>query len=111
MSPLGRAVYHILRRRTTLAEPRISYADLAAQLRAASADFAGINHRSRLLYAALNEVGDRCRRLQLPPLPALVVRADTRRPGAAYFAGCRGDPVAAWWRDVEAVRATTYPPR
>jgi hypothetical protein len=23
----------------------------------------------------------------------------------------RGDKVAAWWRDVEAVRATTYPSR
>ena len=32
----------------------------------------------RELYAALWEVGDACRHLDLPPLPALVVRADTR---------------------------------
>jgi hypothetical protein len=117
MSPLGQAVYQILRRRTSLPESRITYAELAAQLRDTSEDFAHINHRSQLLYGALNEVGEKCRLLKLPLLPALVVRSDTRRPGAAYFAGkCtgttyQGDPVATWWREVEAVRATTYPRR
>jgi hypothetical protein len=114
MSPLAQAVYEILRRRAPLAEPRITYADLAAGVRAASRRFKGVNHRSRALYAALSEVGAECRRLELPPLPALVVRADTRRPGSAYFEGSRalrpGDRVAAWWQDVEAVRVTAYPP-
>jgi hypothetical protein len=117
MSPLAEAVYEILRRRVPLDEPRISYAKLSAELRAASKDFASINHRSRLLYAALVEIGEECRRLGLPPLPALVVRADTRRPGSAYFEGKHTgtiptrDRVASWWRDLEAVRAATYPPR
>jgi hypothetical protein len=116
MSPLAAAVYDILRRRTSRQDPRITYAELAGQLRARSEEFADINHRSRPLYAALGEVGKECRRLRLPPLPALVVRADTRRPGAAYFeGGCtgmvyRGDKVAAWWRDVEAVKQAAYPP-
>jgi hypothetical protein len=117
MSPLAEAVYDILRLRTPLPEPRISYADLAARLRQRSKAFAGINHRSRQLYAALWEIGDECRRLGLPPLPALVVRADTRRPGEAYFEGATARTahpaakIAAWWRDLDGVRRTTYPAR
>jgi hypothetical protein len=116
MTPLAKAVYKILRRRASLEEPRISYAELAARLREASEDFAHVNHRSRQLYAALGEIGALCRRLRLPPLPALVVRADTRRPGSAYFEGkCTGsvragEKLAAWWADLEAVRQATYPP-
>jgi hypothetical protein len=112
VSPLAEATYEILRRRSSLAEPRITYAELARQLRDHSEEFETIYHRSRELYAALCEVGQACRRLHLPPLPALVVRADTRRPGAAYYTGrFRGEGIAAWQRDLEAVRQTTYPPQ
>jgi hypothetical protein len=117
MSPIAEAVYEILRRRTSLEEPRITYAQLAAGLRKKSKAFAAVNHRSRAMYAALTEVGNECRRLGLPPLPALVVRADTRRPGSAYFEGkCTGvvqarNRLAAWWADLEAVRGMDYPPR
>ena len=55
-----------------------------------------------------------CRRLGVPPLPALVVRADTRRPGDAYYEGMpwkiRGQRIAAWQRDLDAVRRAKYPP-
>ena len=114
MSPLATAVYEILRRRPPcLEEPRITYAELARQLRDASEAFEYITHRSRELYAALVEVGRECRRLGLPPLPALVVRADTRRPGAAYYASTfpRSSAVAAWREDLERVKQCTYPPR
>jgi hypothetical protein len=117
MSPLAAAVYDILRRRTAQPDPRLSYAELAEQLRDTSEVFEYVHHRSRQLYAALGEVGKECRRLRLPPLPALVVRADTRRPGAAYYAGKRsggifkGDQIAAWRRDLEGVRRTRYPRR
>jgi hypothetical protein len=117
MSPLAEAVYEILRSWTSRPDPRITYAELAEQLREADEDFADIYHRSRQLYAALGEVGTVCRRLGLPALPALVVRADTRRPGAAYFEGkCsgsayKGESVSAWRRELEAVREATYPPR
>src|SRR5947209_6999642 len=87
MSPLARAVYHILRQRPGLADPRVTYKELACQLRDAGPAFEHLTHRSAELYAALWEVGDACRHLNLPPLPALVVRADTRRPGDAYFSG------------------------
>jgi hypothetical protein len=115
VSPLAAAVYEILRRQVPSPEPRITYAELAARLRATSGEFGHITHRSRELYTALADVGRECRRLGLPPLPALVVRADTRRPGAAYYTGrCAGtgapaNPVAAWYRDLEMVKTATYP--
>jgi hypothetical protein len=116
MSPLARMMYEVLRRRVgEMADPRITYSELAEQLCANEA-FDGLHRRSPELYAALREVGAECRRLGLPPLPALVVRADTRRPGSAYYAGkCsgtrpRGDAVEAWRRDLEAVKQAVYPP-
>lgn len=115
MSPLADAIYAILRSRVSDADPRITYAELAEQLRDCGEDFEHIHHRNRELYAALTEVGQECRRRRLPPLPALVVRADTGRPGAAYYASKRsrllyhGERVAAWRRDLEAVKRARYP--
>jgi hypothetical protein len=109
------AVYRILRLRRALPEPRITYAELVRTLRDASEAFETLTHRSRELYAALVEVGEECRRLGLPPLPALVVRADTGRPGAAYHAPgagvSKGELAAAWRDDLEAVKRTEYPAR
>ena len=112
MSGLAEAIYSILILRLSSPDPRISYAELASQLREASEEFELVSHRSRELYAALGEIGDLCRRLGLPPLPALVVRADTRRPGEAYAGGpCTGERAAAWREDLEAVKRATYPAR
>ena len=86
-------------------------------LRETSEAFEHMTHRSRELYAALVEIGEECRRLALPPLPALVVRADTGRPGAAYCTGKgtgiarKGEQAAAWREDLEAVRQASYPAR
>ena len=85
LSPLAAAVYDVLRARPGLPDPRITYAELAALLRETSEDFEHVSHRSRPLYAALGEVADEFARLGLPSLAALVVRADSRRPGAAYY--------------------------
>jgi hypothetical protein len=115
MSPLGEAVYRILRSRTLLSEPRITYKELATALRESNPAFEYVHHRQQALYVALGEVGTECRRLKLPPLPALVVRADTKRPGAAYYAGKRSVPtyryeqISAWREDLEAVKGTAYP--
>lgn len=117
MSPLARVIYDILRRRVSLDDPRITYAELAEQVREIGDEFEYAHHRNRQLYVALAEVGAECRRLELPPLPALVVRADTRRPGEAYYEGrCtgmvyRGERIAAWREDLEAVKAAQYPKR
>src|ERR1700688_1856412 len=117
MSPLSEAVYEILRSQASEAEPRITYKELAERLRDSSDDFAHVNHRSQQLYASLWDVGRECRRLRLPGLPALVVRADTRRPGDAYFEApgsrllYKGEKVAAWRRELEAVKGAKYPRR
>jgi hypothetical protein len=114
MTHLAKAVYGILRRRVKRSEPHITYAELARELRDADPDFETITHRSRELYTALWEVGGACKRLRLPPLPALVVRADTHRPGDAYYEGMkatrRGECIAIWQRDFDAVRKSRYPP-
>jgi hypothetical protein len=115
VSPLAKAAYNILRLRLSRDEPRITYSQLAEQLRETSEEFEHAWHRSREFFAALGEIGRECRRLGLPPLPALVVRADTGRPGAAYFGGrragtrTRGERVAAWRRDLERVKRSQYP--
>jgi hypothetical protein len=115
MSPLADAIYELLRRRTRLKDPRITYKELAAALRDYSDEFEFAHQRNPSLYRALAEVGEKCRQLKLPPLPALVVRADTKRPGDAYYQGSRfdgtyrGERINAWRRDLEAVRGTTYP--
>jgi hypothetical protein len=111
---LAKTVYEILRTRIGQTDPRITYAELARELREIDPEFENVTHRSQELYTALWEVGGVCKRLKLPPLPALVVRADTRRPGDAYFEGIkesrRGERIAAWQRDFDAVRQTDYPP-
>jgi hypothetical protein len=115
LSALARAVYHVLRKRVGLSDPRITYKELACVLRDTDTAFEHLTHRSQELYAVLWEVGDLCRHLGLPPLPALVVRADTRRPGDAYFTGGapahRGERTAAWQRDLDAVCQAAYPAR
>jgi hypothetical protein len=117
MSPMAEAIYEILRRRIGRDDPRITYKELAAALRDCDEAFEYAHYRNPQLYTALGEIGRECRRARLPPMPALVVRADTRRPGDAYYAAkssgivYKGDSVIAWRRDLEAVKRATYPPR
>jgi hypothetical protein len=116
MTSLAKAVYDILRRRVGDDDPRISYAELARELRDVAEEFDHLNHRSRELYQALCEVGDACDRLGLPSLAALVVRADSRVPGDAYYTEMpaelsRGEKVALWREELEAVKRAKYPAR
>jgi hypothetical protein len=116
MSPLAEAVYEILRAQLGGPDPRITYAELASRLRETSEEFEYIHHRSRQLYAVLGEVAQACRKLRLPSLAALVVRADSGRPGEAYYQGrnpplrSRGEKVSAWRQELEAACQAVYPP-
>jgi hypothetical protein len=114
MTALAEAIYDVLRLRLDQPDPRISYAELARALREVDSSFEHLTHRSREMYSSLCEIGELCRKRNLPPLPALVVRADTRRPGEAYYEGMsqayKGERIAAWREDLEAVCATEYPP-
>ena len=98
MSPLAEAVYDVLRTRPGRADPRITYAELAAAVREASAELEHVHHRNRQLYAALGEVEDACRRLGLPSLAALVVAGaadEEREEVTRVVAGAGAEVVTA----------------
>jgi hypothetical protein len=98
MSPLARTIYKQLRRRVR-SEPSITYGELAVALGKHS-----LHPRSPRLYAALGEVSNACRHEHLSYLPAIVWRADTRRPSAGCYkvahprASTEAARVAAWER-------------
>ena len=111
MSPLARRIYSQLRRRVNTAQPSITYGELATEL--------AIHQRSPKLHAALGEVTNACRHAALPCLPALVWRADMRRPSAGYYkaahprAATDAARISAWQREHAAVivAAARFPPR
>ena len=81
MSPLATAIYRQLRRRLRRDQPSLTYAELAHSL-----DYRHATHpRSPRLHAALGEVTAACKEAGLPCLPALVWRADSKRPSAGYY--------------------------
>jgi hypothetical protein len=97
MSPLAARVYKQLV--TSIRRNKISmtYGELAAAVE--------VHHRNPQLHAALGEVTNACRHLQLPCLPAIVWRADNRRPSDGYYkvahprAHTDEARVAAWERE------------
>nr|HEX4314749.1 hypothetical protein [Kofleriaceae bacterium] len=81
MTPLANAIYKLLVRRLRAGALSITYGDLSAALPARVAT----HQRSRNLHGALCEVSRACHARQLPRLPAMVWRADRKRPGPIYF--------------------------
>jgi hypothetical protein len=77
MSPLATKIYKQLRKRVIAGTASITYRELAAAL--------DQHPRSTRFHAALGEVANACRHAQLPCLPAIVWRADTRRPSTGYY--------------------------
>jgi hypothetical protein len=81
MSPLATAIYRKLVRRIRQEHPSITYGALARSLGRHAT-----HHRDPRFHAALGEVAHACRHGGLPCLPAIVWRADTRRPSGGYYA-------------------------
>lgn len=76
-----------------------------------------VHWRSRVLFGALGTVVKACRKRKLGALPALVVRRDTRRPGASYYpvahptAKTRKARRARWWAELSKITTSLpYPP-
>ncbi|HEY1556552.1 MAG TPA: hypothetical protein VGF94_17070 [Kofleriaceae bacterium] len=113
MSPLAKTIYKQLLRRARSHAPSITYAELAGGLGARS-----VHHRSPAFHAALGELANTCRHRQLPCLPAMVWRADTRRPSDGYYkvahprAHTEPARIAAWEREHARVIAelASFPP-
>jgi len=77
MTPFATSVYKHLLRHARNKEPAITYAELASRME--------IHARSPKLHAALGEISQACRHSDLPCLPAIVWRSDTRRPSTGYY--------------------------
>ena len=101
MSPLADRIYKQLLARVRRKNPSITYGELATAV--------DIHPRSPKLHAALGEVANTCRHNQLPCLPAIVWRSNTKRPSDGYYkvahprAHTDEARVAAWEREHDRV--------
>src|SRR5690349_4379454 len=77
MSPLANQIYKHLLSLVRRNKPSITYGELATAV--------DVHPRSRRLHVALGEVTNACRHAQLPALPAIVCRADSKRPSDGYY--------------------------
>jgi hypothetical protein len=77
MSPLANQVYKCLVTAVRRNKSSITYGELATAIEA--------HPRSPALHAALGEVTNACRHAHLPALPAIVCRADSKRPSDGYY--------------------------
>ena len=101
ISPLAREIYRQLVRHLRAKQRSITYGELAASV----SEKIPTHHRSSKLHAALGELTVACRERDLPLLPAMVWRNDSRRPSDGYYAiahpRARTDEArkAAWERE------------
>ena len=111
MSPLASRIYkHLV---TSLRRNKVSmtYGELATAV--------DVHHRNPKLHAALGEVTNACRHHQLPCIPAMVWRADNRRPSDGYYkvahprAHTDAAKASAWEREHARVIASAaqFPPK
>lgn len=97
MTPLAHRIYKQLLAHVRRKKASITYGELASAV--------DIHPRSRTLHAALGEVSNACRHHELPCLPAIVWRADSKRPSDGYYkvahprAHTDAARVAAWERE------------
>jgi hypothetical protein len=111
MSPLATHVYKVLVHNLRRNVHSVTYGDLAERV--------DVHKRSPALHAALGELTNACRHAELPCLPAMVWRADSRRPSDGYYkvahprAHTDEARVAAWEREHARVIASAaqFPPK
>src|SRR6476659_7377349 len=88
LSVLASSIYAVLRQRTTLGEPRISYRDLVEELGPLAPPNQNLQPQDRRLSAALGELGHACHAAGLPAISAIVVQREQDglgMPGEGYF--------------------------
>jgi hypothetical protein len=97
MSPLANRIYKQLLSHVRRQHASITYGELAKAV--------DVHRRSPKLHAALGEVTNACRHQQLPALPAIVWRADSKQPSDGYYkvahprAHTEDARVSAWERE------------
>ena len=77
MSPLAQKIYKHLLNQVRRNHSSITYGKLATAI--------DVHPRSPALHQALGEVTNACRHAKLPALPAIVCRADSKRPSDGYY--------------------------
>src|SRR4051812_19817060 len=88
ISALAELIYGVLRQRTNMSEPRLSYRDLVEELGALPAPNQNLQPLDRRLFAALGELGHACHEAGLPAISAIVVQRDhdaLGMPGEGFF--------------------------
>jgi hypothetical protein len=112
MTGLPLTIYKALRPRAASAN-RLTYKQLCLHLATKGRK---VHWRSSVLFGALGTIVVECRKRKLGALPALVVRRDTRRPGASYYpvahkgAATRAARIAAWRGELNTISKSKYPP-
>lgn len=77
MSPIANQIYKHLLSTIRKNKQSITYSELAKAV--------DVHPRSPALHSALGEVTNACRHAQLPVLPSIVCRADSKRPSDGYY--------------------------
>ena len=111
MSPLANQIYKRLLSQVRRKNPSLTYGELATAV--------DVHPRSPALHSALGEVTNACRHAKLPALPAIVCRADSRRPSEGYYkvahprAHTDEARISAWEREHAKVleSAAEFPPK
>lgn len=111
MSPLANQIYKHLLEQVRRSNTSITYGELATAVDA--------HPRSPALHQALGEVTNACRHAKLPALPAIVCRADSRRPSDGYYKAAHPRAhtddarVSAWKREHAKVLewSSEFPPK
>ena len=120
LSQLATEIYEVLRAYANSANGEITYQELVMALGPLPPPNQDLHWRDSRLDEALGELVTTCRGHQLPALSAIVVRANERSPGAAYFPIAHpqefaiGGEVAAmraWEAEVRRIRVASYPER
>jgi len=116
LSMLANAIYQVLRQRVPGRHADIPYRQLVEQLPPLARPYQDLHWRDPRLDEALGEIVTACRAAQLPALSAIVVNAETGRPGRQYYPlahpGVRDEveQEVLWAREREQVLVTGYPP-
>jgi hypothetical protein len=112
LSTLAEDIYNVLRTRVPARahqDARITYSELLAQL---PSSHGLVDGRDPRLAMALGDLVRFCQSKNWPLISALVVRADTRQPGAGYYDVAPpngGDVEIEWAKELERVKQQLYP--
>jgi hypothetical protein len=117
LSQLAANIYDVLRDNIRTNRATITYSELVKRLGPLPAPNRNLQAQDRRLNEALNELVQYCRERNLSAISAIVVTANTARPGPGYYDvaypelsnGNHSEEERAWLAEVSQVYQTHYP--